>query len=175
MFGDPANLSDAYNQAHHSVLGGFVIKAALAFAALPPMLAGEGQLCVDYYEYSWKSLFHPKYWLRPVTKRLPKPALFGLLKQAVPWMLPISRLFGSVPLVGSMIKKAIPVANYAGVLPLNETQLKEWALLDTFDWLSPTYDSPQRASTAHRWMEEAGLQHIEILKAGHLVARGRKG
>lgn len=27
MFGDPANLSDAYNQAHHSVLGGFVIKA----------------------------------------------------------------------------------------------------------------------------------------------------
>ena len=28
MFGDPANLSDAYNQAHHSVLGGFVIKAA---------------------------------------------------------------------------------------------------------------------------------------------------
>jgi len=29
VFGDPANLSDAYNQAHHSVLGGFVIKACL--------------------------------------------------------------------------------------------------------------------------------------------------
>ena len=27
MFGDPANLSDAYNQALHSVLGGITIKA----------------------------------------------------------------------------------------------------------------------------------------------------
>jgi hypothetical protein len=47
-------------------------------------------------------------------------------------------------------------------------------LLDTFDWLAPTYDNPQTGPTARLWFEQAGLRHVEVLMAGHLVARGRK-
>lgn len=147
---------------------------ARAVASLPPMVAAGGHLCVDYYEKSMKSRLLPKYWLRPVTKRLPKPALFASLERMVPALLQVSRTFGRIPLAGGLLQRLVPVANYDGILPLDETQLREWALLDTFDWLAPAYDQPQTAATARTWFEQAGLSHIEILKAGHLVARGMK-
>ncbi len=147
---------------------------ARAVASLPPMVAAGGHLCVDYYEKSMKSRLLPKYWLRPVTKRLPKPALFASLERMVPALLQVSRTFGRIPLAGGVLQRLVPVANYDGILPLDETQLREWALLDTFDWLAPAYDQPQTAATARKWFEQAGLSHIEILKAGHLVARGMK-
>jgi hypothetical protein len=146
---------------------------ARAFAALPPMVEAGGSLCVDFYERSWKSALLPKYWLRPVTKRVSKPRLFGFLEAAVPKLLPLSRVIGKVPKVGGQLKRLVPVANYAGELPLDERQLLEWSLLDTFDWLSPAYDQPQTAATVREWLERAGMQHIEVLKAGHLVGRGR--
>ncbi len=147
---------------------------AAAFAALPPMLQIGGSLCVDFYEQSWKSLFHLKYWLRPLTKRMSKTTLFSLLQKAVPVLLPISKQLGSVPLLGGVLKRMVPVVNYYGTLPLTGQQHQEWSLLDTFDWLSPQYDQPQTATTAHRWMEQADMKEIEVLRAGHLVARGKK-
>lgn len=89
-------------------------------------------------------------------------------------LLPISRAVGNVPLLGGGLRRILPVANYAGVLPLTDQQQLEWSLLDTFDWLSPEYDNPQTAATARLWMEQAGIGEIEVLRAGHLVARGKK-
>ena len=145
-----------------------------AFAALPPMLAPGGRLSVDYYEKSLGALLHPKYLLRPVTKRLPKPMLFSALEAVVPVLLPVSRLAGRVPLLGRGLQRLVPVANDEGTLPLTPTQLREWSLLDTFDWLAPEYDNPQSESTARQWMVQAGLEQIEVLRVGHLVARGVK-
>ena len=145
-----------------------------AFASLPPMLAPGGRLSVDYYEKSLGALMHPKYLLRPVTKRLPKPMLFSALEAVVPVLLPVSRLVGRVPLLGRGLQRLVPVANDEGTLPLTPRQLREWALLDTFDWLAPEYDNPQSETTARQWMVEAGLEQIEVLRAGHLVARGVK-
>ena len=66
------------------------------------------------------------------------------------------------------------MANYAGVYPLTPQQIKEWALLDTFDMLAPQYDQPQTAATVRKWLEDARLSAIEVFQAGHLVARGIK-
>jgi 2-polyprenyl-3-methyl-5-hydroxy-6-metoxy-1,4-benzoquinol methylase len=148
---------------------------AKAFAALPPMVARGGQLCVDYYEKSFKSVLLPKYWLRPLTKRMPKVQLFFTLQRLVPLLLPVSRGLARIPFAGELLKRLIPVANYEGIFPLTETQLREWALLDTFDWLAPEYEQPQTAATARQWLEQAGLRDIEVLKVGHLVGRGVKG
>jgi hypothetical protein len=103
-----------------------------------------------------------------------KQRLFGLVKAAVPVLLPVSQAMGRVPVAGRLLKRLVPVANHEGILPLSALQLQEWALLDTFDWLSPAYDQPQTAETARRWLERAGLYDIEVLKAGHLVARGKR-
>jgi len=146
---------------------------AKAFAALPPMLQGRGgRLCVDFYQKSWKSMLLPKYWLRPMTKRIPKVRLFTILESLVPKLLALSRLLSHVPVLGGGLKRLVPVANYVGILPLSETQHLEWSLLDTFDWLSPEFDNPQAPETVSRWLEDAGLEQVEVLRAGHLVGRG---
>lgn len=145
---------------------------AAAFAALPEMLASSGKLCVDYYEKTFKSALLPKYWLRPITKRLPKASLFSTLERVVPTMLTISRALGRVPTAGRLLKRLVPVANYDGIYELDETQLREWALLDTFDMLAPAYDQPQTAANVRGWLEEAGLDEVEVLTADHLVGRG---
>jgi ubiquinone/menaquinone biosynthesis C-methylase UbiE/uncharacterized protein YbaR (Trm112 family) len=145
-----------------------------AFFSLVELLQRNGNLCVDVYEKSWKSAILPKYWLRPLTSRISKIKLFSLLEILVPIMLPVSVVLGKIPFIGKTLKRIIPVANYVGDLPLTWKQHKEWALLDTFDWLSPEFDNPQNATTLRRWLEMSNLTNIEVLKAGHLVGRGKK-
>jgi SAM-dependent methyltransferase len=146
---------------------------AAAVAALPPMLAPGGRLCIDFYQRSWRQRLLPYYWLRPVTRRLPKARLFDVLEVAVPRLLSVSRLLGRVPIVGRQLRRIVPVANYEGMLPLDPQQHAEWSLLDTFDWLAPEYDNPQTPATVRGWLESAGLQAIEVEKVDHLVGRGR--
>ncbi len=145
-----------------------------AFLSLPVLLTKNGKICVDYYEKSWKSMLLPKYWLRPITKSIPNNVLFSILKIITPYMLYISRIIKSIPVIGNTMSRIVPVVNYYGIYPLSKQQHLEWSLLDTFDWFSPQYDNPQTRGTASRLMKEAGLNNIEVLKAGHIVARGER-
>jgi len=54
------------------------------------------------------------------------------------------------------------IADYRGRFNLSEKMLKEWAILDTFDGLSPVYDNPQTLETVQQWFREAGLQQCEV-------------
>lgn len=145
-----------------------------AFDALPPLVAPGGKLCVDYYWKRLRTMMNPKYALRPITRRMPRDKLFEILVKRVPAMLSLSQALGRVPLIGKGLQRFVPVVDYTGIYPLSAEQLREWALLDTFDMLGPAYDNPQTAPTVRRWCQEAGISDIEILHAGHLVARGIK-
>jgi 2-polyprenyl-3-methyl-5-hydroxy-6-metoxy-1,4-benzoquinol methylase len=148
------------------------VKASVS--ALAGKLAPGGHLVVDYYQRSWKSLLHLKYWLRPITKRIPADRLFVFLQRSIPVLLPVSNSLVRVPKIGQSLKRLLPIVNYHGTLPLSREQHKEWSLLDTFDWLAPAYDNPQSVEEAFAHMEAAGLQEIVVTKAGHLVARAQK-
>lgn len=148
---------------------------ANAFAALPLMLRkGGGRLCADFYWKRFRTMLHAKYLFRPLTKRIDQPKLFQLLQRWVPTLFSFSQALGRVPLIGRGLKRIVPVADYTGRFPLSDQQLREWALLDTFDMLAPTYDNPQTAATVRRWFEQAGLVEIEVGHWGHLVGRGIK-
>jgi SAM-dependent methyltransferase len=147
---------------------------AAAFKALPPQLAPGGSIAVDIYPRLRLNFLWPKYWLRPITRHIAPPRLFRLVERVVPRLLPVSRLLGRVPGIGRKLRHVIPVMNYEGVLPLSERQLEEWAVLDTFDMLSPTHDHPQNARTLRRWFAEAGLTEVWVGRPGFLVGRGRK-
>ncbi len=147
---------------------------AKAFAALPPMVKGGGRLCTDFYWKRIRTMLHAKYLFRPLTKRMDQGNLFQLLQRWVPTLLAISQALGGVPLIGRGLKRIVPVADYTGRFPLSDQQLKEWALLDTFDMLAPTYDNPQSAATVREWFELAGLVEIEVGHWSHLVGRGSK-
>lgn len=145
-----------------------------AFMALPAMLQPGGRICVDFYSKSWKSALLPKYWLRPLTKRMNKKRLYRMLERAVPWLLALSTSLGRVPLAGRLLKRVVPVANYVDSLPLTREQHLEWSLLDTFDWLSPEHDHPQTARSVRKWLTDADLVEREVFKDGHLIGRARR-
>ncbi len=147
---------------------------AKAFAALPPMVRRGGSLCTDFYWKRFRTMLHAKYLFRPLTKRMNQLKLFQLLQRWVPTLLATSQALGRVPLVGRSLKRIVPVADYTGRFPLSDQQLKEWALLDTFDMLAPAYDNPQSAGMVRHWFEQAGLVEIDVGHWSHLVGRGSK-
>jgi SAM-dependent methyltransferase len=149
---------------------------AKAFSTLVGLVKPGGRIAIDVYPLVWRNLLWSKYWLRPLTKRLPGPLLMRMVEGAVPTLLFLSRAISTIPLIGRKLSFLLPVANYERVYPLSETQLREWAILDTFDMLSPKHDHPKSAKQLARWFQNANLTDVEIFKKGHLIGRGvRKG
>jgi SAM-dependent methyltransferase len=145
-----------------------------SFLALPAVLKTGGAIVVDVYPKLWTDALWPKYWLRHLTKRVNPATLFGRVRTAVRWFWPLSVAVGRVPLVGRKLRHLIPIVNYEGIYPLSPQQLRDWAVLDTFDMLAPAYDQPQSAATLESWMRKSGLADIEVFRSGFLVGRARK-
>ncbi len=143
-----------------------------AFSALPEYLKPDGKLAADFYPKLKRNLLWPKYWLRPFTKRMNPERLFKLVQRWTPLMLAASRVVGRVPIFGRQLRYFVPVANYEGVYPLTDRQLREWAVLDTFDMFSPAHDHPQSVNTVTQWVREAGLRDYEVIRSGFVVCRG---
>jgi len=145
-----------------------------AFKALVPQLKPGGRLAVDVYPATPLNLLWPKYWLRPFTKRVPRERLYGIVRRMVPVLLPVSLALGRVPLAGRHLRHLVPVVNYEGILPLSTQQIREWAVLDTFDMLAPAHDHPLSVATLRRWFDEAGLVDVDVARRGLIVGRGRR-
>jgi SAM-dependent methyltransferase len=148
---------------------------AKTFASLVPYLKPGGELVVDVYAapVSW---FHPRQIFRPVTKRMNRDRLYKMVKAVAPPLMKMSNVVAAIPKAGDVFRHAVPIANYTGRYPaLSKDQLLEWAVLDTFDWLSPEYEQPQRAATVRRWFEEHAFENLHIERnVGIYIARGIK-
>jgi 2-polyprenyl-3-methyl-5-hydroxy-6-metoxy-1,4-benzoquinol methylase/uncharacterized protein YbaR (Trm112 family) len=147
---------------------------AASFKALARMTSRGGHLAIDVYPAGWKNIFFAKYWIRPVTKRISAETSLKVVRKIFPALYAISRLVGRIPVAGRYLRYLIPVVNYTNVYPLNEDQLREWALLDTFDMWAPAYDQPQTLATVRRWFRDAGFIDVNAFHAGFFVGRGHK-
>lgn len=147
-----------------------------AFISLPHYLKKNGEIVIDVYKTigGIKRLFQTKHWVRPITRKLNPRLLYGILSNYVRFMWPISRLIHNLP-HGRQLNWALLVADYRGVYDLSEEMLKEWAILDTFDMLSPAYDNPQTLDMVNQWFNEAHLKNVEV-NYGYtgIVGRGEK-
>jgi len=116
-----------------------------------------GQLAVTIYPRKpWTKLFS-KYWFRPITKRLKKETLLKLVKGVMPVAFPVTDVLFRLPVLGKGFMFAIPIANYVEDKQLNRKQRYAWAVLDTFDMLSPYYDQPMTETEAAAALETAGV------------------
>lgn len=145
-----------------------------AFKSIPIVLKINGKICVDFYWKRVKTILNIKYLLRPITKKINNKKLFKFIKKYTPYFLKLSIALSKLPFVGFLLKRLIPVANYKNIYPLNEQQLIDWAILDTYDMFSPQYDNPQNEKTIRKWMKEMNFDKIETLHSTLLVARGVK-
>jgi ubiquinone/menaquinone biosynthesis C-methylase UbiE/uncharacterized protein YbaR (Trm112 family) len=147
-----------------------------AFKSMFRFLRRGGRFCIDVYA-SPMSYLHPRHLLRAVTKRIPPQRLYPLVERAVPKLLPLSTLLLQVPIAGEYLARAIPVANWRkrDTALLSQPELEALAVLDTFDWLSPRYDSPQRRGRLRQWVSDLGLRECKIERIhGLYVLRGTK-
>lgn len=147
-----------------------------AFLSLVPYLKEGGEIVVDVYKKTLLSYLRPEYFLRFLTKRIDNNRLYKIVTKMVPILLPISIYCRKIPALGRYINFFIPVANYKGILPIKDEDLLDWAILDTFDCLSPRYEKRQTIPTVTNWFIEVGLTNIQVITDIHaqIVDKGTR-
>lgn len=141
-----------------------------AFLKSCEYLRPAGRIAVWVYHKYWEGSVPPFMRLyRHATSRIPPSWLLRLVKTYVPPALPLVRL----PKVGRLLKWPIPVLDYKGLLPLSDDQLREWAILDTFDMLGPKYQFWHSLDEGRAWLREAGLADPEVVEP-YVTLRGRR-
>lgn len=135
-----------------------------SFLTLPQYLRPAGYLAVDIYRRprGIRRLLNTRYWVRPLTRRIAPERLYRLTSSYVRTMWPVARLIGRIPVVGRKLNWMLLIGSYHGMYELSDEQMREWAVLDTFDMLAPAYDQPQDVETVRAWFMEAGLEEVDV-------------
>jgi SAM-dependent methyltransferase len=142
------------------------------FCELSKYVRPGGQLVIDVYPARLRSLISWKYLLRPITKRMDREQLYSLVSQSTPKLIPLSAVL--YRFLGKIGPRMLPILqyNHFGLSPeLN----REWAILDTFDMYSPTYDRPQTRHTVKRWFTEVNFVDVSVEYGSiGIIGRGRR-
>lgn len=132
--------------------------------ALPIFVKKGGDIALTIYENKPWTKFYGKYLLRPVTKRINKRVLLFLIKLLSPVLFPLTEILFRVPLLKKVFKFIIPYANYVDMPELTSMRKRyEWAILDTFDMLSPAYDKPMTEKAVRQSLELSEVTDIKRL------------
>lgn len=146
-----------------------------AMRALPRVLKPGGKVAVVAYERRLLTKLHTKYLIRPITKRLPKTALLRAIQMAMPVLFAVTEVLFRLPLLGRVFRFVIPVANYVDEPRLSTRQRYDWAILDTFDMLSPAFDSPQTEPEVAQALGGEGVVDLHRRPVAGLTMVGTKG
>ena len=119
--------------------------------------SGGGFAFTIYARRPWTKL-NAKYLVRPLTKRLPQPVLKRAIEVTMPVLFPATDRLFRLPLLGTVARFTIPVANYVERGDLTREERYEEALLDTHDMLSPAFDLPMTWREVERALGRAAAQ-----------------
>jgi SAM-dependent methyltransferase len=140
-----------------------------------------GEIAVDFYPIKgWWTKINAKYILRPITKRMPHDRLLSLINANVDWLIKAHFFLHRMGL--GVLTRFLPICNVKESFPatLTKSELREWAILDTFDQYSPEHDHPQRIENVARMFERYGasvtFSGFEEVSSGRFgaVVRGVK-
>lgn len=148
-----------------------------AFFSLPRLLNSGGTLVVDVYRKHKGVfyLFQTRYFVRLFIKGMSSERLYYLCKRYIDMMWGLATILHKIPVIGSRINWILLIPDYRDAFPLSEELLKEWAILDAFDILSPVYDSPQYLETVAEWFLRSSLKDIEVTHGYNgIMGRGKK-
>lgn len=127
---------------------------------LADMVKKGGELVVDFYPIKgWYSKLNAKYLLRPITKKLKTETLMRLIEFNIDWLIKVYKINKKLGL--GFMNRFLPICDIDSTFPKDVSHVREWAILDTFDMFSPSYDNPQRLKTVKAWFEKFGLVNVK--------------
>lgn len=139
-----------------------------------------GEIVVDFYPIrGWWTKVHAKYFLRPIIKRFSHARLMGMIEANIDWLIKVQSALHKCKL--GVLTRFLPIVDIQGTFPpyLSRAEIREWAVLDTFDMFSPEYDNPQSIKDVSAMFERhgaevtfAGFEYFEGCSAA--VVRGIK-
>ncbi|HMI89348.1 MAG TPA: methyltransferase domain-containing protein [Polyangiaceae bacterium] len=133
-----------------------------------------GHFCFTIYgRRPWTKL-SGKYLLRPVTKRMSKEALLRAIESVMPVAFPITDVLYRVPVVGKVARFVLPISNYVDRPGFTRERRYREAVLDTFDALSPQYDSPLTADETSRALRDAAATSWTFRSRVPVVVEGTR-
>ena len=133
-----------------------------ALESMARVLKPGGELVVDFYPIKgWYTKINAKYLLRPLLKRMEHEKLLTLIKNSVPRLKKI--YFFNKRKGLARLNRFVPISEMPEALKncLNDKEIEEWMMLDTFDMFSPAYDKPQRLNTVKKWFIELDFINVE--------------
>ena len=118
-----------------------------------------GEIAVDFYPIKgWWTKINAKYFLRPITKKMAHERLLSLIENNIDWLISAHYIFHRIGL--GFLTRFLPICNVKESFPksLTKAQVREWAILDTFDQYSPEHDHPQRIADVVKMFERYGVK-----------------
>jgi SAM-dependent methyltransferase len=138
-----------------------------AVKTLPQFLKPGGKLAVWLYS-SYNPWYRFSDFYRRVTHRLPAKTLHGILRVAVPAVNGVDSTLRVLPGIGRPLSGLV-----RHLFPVNRNPIREWRVLDTFDWYSPRYQSKHTYEEVFRWFESCGMRDLHVAEVP-ISVRGRK-
>jgi SAM-dependent methyltransferase len=145
---------------------------AKAFSSLARQVKPGGELVIDVYRDDLLARLQWKYLLRPFTKRIEQQNLYKLIARLAPALVPLAGVLRKI--AGRAGARLVPIVEFS-YLGLPDDLNLEWAILDTFDMLSPEYDLPQSLETVQNWFAREGFVDVNVRNGlNGVVGRGVK-
>jgi SAM-dependent methyltransferase len=143
-----------------------------ALAAVLRLLAHKGRFAFTVYARRWYTKLNGKYLIRPLTRRMPSATLLRTVEGAMPVLFPVTNFLFKLPVLGKLARFLIPVANYVDKIEFSRDQRYQEAILDTFDMLSPTFDSPMTATEVESVFNRLGIRDFQFAHRVPIVVTG---
>ena len=119
-----------------------------------------GRIAVTAYERKLWTKLNAKYLIRPLTRRWDSGKLLAFIIEVMPFLYPVTRRLFNLPVVGRLFQFLIPVADCTRLPGLTDQDRYRFTILDTFDMLSPAYDSPLTESEVSGALTSGGIGSI---------------
>jgi SAM-dependent methyltransferase len=126
------------------------------------------------YAARWYTSLHPKYLIRPITKRLPRKQLLSFLETVLPKYFDFLMRLVRPLRTRRLFKFLIPIALYPEFeSDLTRNKLIEFTILDTFDMWTPAYDSPLTSKKTRELLIPYSV-NFEVISNVPVVVRGER-
>jgi len=124
-----------------------------------------------YARRPWSKL-NAKYLVRPLTRRLPSHVLLKGIETVMPVMFPVMDRVFRIPKLGRLAQFMVPVAVYVDEKGFTDQQRYQEAILDTFDMLSPRFDSPLTWQEAEKMLRTTNAREWTYRSRVPLIING---